>query len=157
MPKIPDGWVSEEQLATELNVARELLRAMRPTLSEADFTLCGNTVAWKKTAATAVALSLGLTWPTLPDEDPTAKKPAPQPELLTVSSEPRAGGHHFPNPRIIRARRANGAEVEVSVMDSSKYVTRGRDGQPMTFLAAPSTNGPHWCLVGREPRYPGQF
>lgn len=155
LPNIPNDWVAEEQLATELNVARELLRSLRPTLAEADFALFGHTVAWKKTAAALVARSLGLLWP--PAADAPEQKTAPEPETLTVASEPRADGWHFPNHRIIRARRPNQELVEVQVMDSSKYVTRGRGGQPMTLRAQPSTSGPHWILVGREPRFKGAF
>lgn len=156
MPNIPADWVAEETLATELNIARELLRSLRPTLPESDFALYGHTVAWKKTAATGVALSLGLIWP-VPDGQPAPQKTAPVPEILTVHSEPRGDGYHFPNHRIIRARRESGAVVDVQVMDSSKYTTHTREGQPMRFRAQPSTSGPHWVLVGREPRFKGQF
>lgn len=157
MPNIPTDWVAEEQLATELNVPRELLRSLRPTLAEDDFALFGHFPAWKKNAATAVALTLGLVWPPALPEGATAQKTAPEPETLTVASEPRGDGYHSPNRRIIRARRDNGELVDVQVMDSSKYVTRGRDGQPMKLRAQPSTSGPHWLLVGREPRFKGAY
>lgn len=155
LPDIPDDWVAEETLATELNVPRELLRSMRPTLAEAEFKLFGNVVALKKNAATTIALSLGLVWPS--PFEPEQKTAPPVAEELTVESAPRGDGWHFPNHRMIRARRTNAEIVDVMVMDSSKYVTHLRTGQPMTFRAAKSTSGPHWVLVGREPRYKGQW
>jgi len=155
LPDIPNDWVAEETLATELNVPRELLRSMRPTLAEVDVMLFGNVLAVKKDAATTIALTLGLIWPSTGVT--TEKTAQSQIEELTVASAPRGDGWHFPNKRMIQARRANAELVDVLVMDSRKYVTLLRTGQPMTFRAAKSTNGPHWVLVGREPRFRGQW
>lgn len=157
LPDIPIDWVAESTLATELGVPRDLLRSTRPTLAESEFALFGNVVAWKKTAARRVArTAFALEWPV---EDAADKKTAPIiPERLVVTSAPRvASGHHFPNPRLIRARRATGEQVDVLVIDSSKYVPLTRDGKPMEFLAKPSATGAHWVLVGREPRWRGAW
>jgi hypothetical protein len=155
LPELPTDWVSEETLSADLNVPRELLRSLRATLTDSECCHFGAVVAWEKKAATTCAQALGLRWPVV--EVDTMKKNAPVAEVLTVYSTPRSDGYHFPNHRIIRALRANGEAVDVSVMDSSKYVTRLKNGQPMTFQAVPSTSGPHWLLVGREPRFTGQW
>lgn len=157
MPNLPNDWVSEDALATELNVPRELLRSLRPTLAAEDVGVFGHVVGWKKNAAAVVARSLGLTWPPVDDAGTPQQKTALEPEVLTVASTPREDGYHFPNRRIIRAQRSNGTVVDVQVMDSSKYVTTARNGQPMTLRAVPSTSGPHWLLVGREPRFRGAW
>lgn len=62
---------------------------------------------------------------------------------------------HFPNPRVIRARRENGAEVFVRVTDSSKFTTRLVSGEPMTFRARLTTDG--WALDQRAPRATGRW
>jgi hypothetical protein len=67
-------------------------------------------------------------------------------------------GRHFANPHTIKARRWNGEVVIVSVTEAAKYRPTLRiGGQPMTFKARPADHGNHWVLVGREPRYPGQW
>lgn len=157
MPQLPDDWVAEETLATELNVPRELLRSLRPTLDTADTKQFGAFIGWKKTAATGVANSLGLVWPAPEVTEAPAEKNAPEGEQLTVVSVRRGDGYHFPNRRLIQARRASGEVVNVLVIDSSKYMPRTRDGKPMSFRAKPSSHGAHWALIGREPRYPGQW
>lgn len=147
-PELTTEWVAEDDLATQLNVSREVLLAAREKMAAEDVDKDGPWVVWRKTAATAFAAAAGMTWPA--DE-----KSAPSDELVTVASTPRAGGWHFPNPRIVKARRGNGELVDVVVMNSSKYTTHLRTGEPMTFRARKSSSGSHWTLVGREPRYRG--
>ena len=148
MPEIQFEWVAEDELATQLNVSREVLLAAREKLAVEDVDKEGPWVVWRKTAATAFAAAAGMTWPVV-------EKTAPADELVTVASAPRGTGWHFPNPRIVKARRASGELVDVVVMNSSKYTTHLRNGAPMTFRARKSPSGAHWTLVGREPRYKG--
>ena len=152
MPPNNDEWIAEHDLARQLNVTRDLLMAHRSTF-EGEVDRNGPWVVWKKTAATRFADSLGLTWP-LADQKNSAESRI---EVLTVASTPRFNGFHFPNPRIVRCRRVTGDLVDVQVMDSGKYTTHLRTGDPMTLRAQPSTSGTHWVLVGREPRAKGMW
>lgn len=147
-PTPTTDWVAEDDLATELNIPRDVLQTAREKMPPADVDRDGPWIVWKKSAAAALAQSLGLEWP-------PAQKNAPAGETLTVASAPRNGGFHFPNPHIIRARRATGEVVDVEVKDSSKYTTHLRTGEPMAFQAQRSTAGNYWLLIGREPRYKG--
>jgi hypothetical protein len=140
-------WIAEDDLAAALGMDREKLRLARATLPPEDVDLDGPWVVWKKSAATAWAADQGLQFP---------MEQKPTPELLRVASKSCGPqGYHFPNRRIIKALRPNGELVTVRVADSSKYVERLRNGQPMEFLAIPSRHGAEWVLVGREPRYRG--
>ena len=145
-------WVAEETLATELGLPRTLLQEARERLAPEDVDRDGPWVIWKKTAATAFAAAQGLTWP------PPAAPARPEEELI-VTSLPREawGGYHFPNRHIIRAKRATGEQVNVRVMDPRKFTTTLKNGAPMKFRAGQSESGPEWLLVGREPRYRGQW
>jgi hypothetical protein len=146
-------WVAEDDLATQLNVDRAVLLEAREKMAADDVDKEGPWVIWKKTAAAKFAVSLGLVWPAVESAEKT-----PPAERVTVFSAPRGvNGRHYPNPRIITVLRANGERVNVLVMDSSKYLTRLRSGEPMTFLARQSTSGSHWVLVGREPRFRGAW
>ena len=156
-PHTHPDWVAEDILATELAVPRSVLQQARNLLPMGDVDKDGPWVVWKKSAASAFAASLGLAWPPPEAAGDSPQKNPPEPEELAIASEPRGDGWHFPNHRIIRARRANGAIVDVQVMDSSKYSTHLRTGTPMIIKAQPSTSGPHWVLVGREPRFKGAW
>lgn len=148
------AWVPEDWLAKELNLLPKKMRALRAEhahgLEERDGRLC-----WRIQDAAALASALGLVI-NLPTE-----KNAPEEtftEELTVCSIARgADGRHFPNPRVIHAKRKNGEIVVVRVVDSAKYrPTLRLGGQPMTFKAR-KADGNWWVLVGREPRFIAQW
>lgn len=152
-------WVSEHDLAAQLNVRRDVLKAERPYLQAGEVDQRSGVIVWLKKAAERISAKLGIE---IPEKTaPTPASAAPEPptdELLTVFSQPAgAGGYHFPNPRVIKAKRANGEVVVVSVMDSRKYMTKLVGGLPMTFRARKSAEGSVWRLTGREPRYPGRW
>ena len=64
---------------------------------------------------------------------------------LTVSSAPSVpGGHHFRNPRLVRATTENGEAVVVRTRDSRLYRTGTK------FTAYNDGNG--WIVSGRPPR-----
>lgn len=149
-PELSDEWIAEEDLAEQLNVSRETLRSARLELAHGEADEEGPWVVWKKTAAARFAAGLGLQWP-------PATASEPEEAVLTVASAPGAQGRHFPNPRIIRARKPDGTLVDVLVMRASNFTPTLRDGSPMTFRARRSPHGPHWQLVGREPRFRGQW
>ena len=82
-------------------------------------------------------------------------------EEMQVASSPRMfpgrRAQHFNNPRVIKARRANGDFVYVRVPDSAHFVPQLRDGSPMTLRARLDGEPPIWTLVGRCPRAPGRW
>lgn len=146
-------WVAEEALAALFSVPRESLRAQRASVPEDELRTEGNSVLWKKTAARRVALALGLPPAGLEDE----AAPVDAGEVLSVVSKPMAKGWHFANPHIIQAEREDGERVFVRVVDSRKYLPVGKNGKPMTVRAVKAKAGNHWELLGREPRFPGQW
>lgn len=159
----PEQWIPEDELAALLNVPREKIRAERPHLLPGEIAKRGNVIRWLRTAGERVAAKLGLELPkkTAPEAEGSRVEGRGEDdagEELTVSSNPmRSNGPHFGNPFLIKARRASGEEVVVRVLHSSKFLPRLRNGEPMTFKAKKSTAGNWWQLVGREPRFPGQW
>jgi hypothetical protein len=151
MSPIPNDWISEDELATQLNVDRDKIRAQRLHLDACEVMRHGQTVIWLRTAAARVATQLGLgaAFPEKSAPDDT--------EELAVASGPGADGYHFAQHHLIRARRSDGELVVVQVLDSSKYVPRMQNGQPMVLRAKKSHAGNWWLLVGREPRFVGRW
>lgn len=145
MAENSSNWINEELLAVELNVPRSVLRDKRASLPVTELEYKKNGVHWLRTAAARLAGELGLQWPA-----PTEPPPAPATETLTVVSQAA-------NPHIVNCRRASGELVCVRVMDNKKYVPQSRAGTPMTLPAQKSTAGNWWLLVGREPRWTGQW
>lgn len=97
--------------------------------------------------------------PLEPGEQPP-RQDAPLEEDLAVVSHPRAypdGVRHFPNPRVILARRTNGDVVSVRVAASRHFTPRLTNGDPMVLRARRSGWPPFWSLVGRLPRWPGRW
>ena len=143
--------INERVLIEQLGIPEKKLRALRPVGVEVR---SGEGVFWPVASAVELAGSMGAEL-TLPQE-----KTAPDAtEELSVASDPRLGsGQHFPNPKLIRARRASGELVLVRVMDSRKYRRFLRiGGAPMVIRAQPAASGNWWNLVGKEPRWPGQW
>lgn len=156
---MPDEWIDEEQAAKQLGVNRDALRAQRPYLGPGECRKHGNAVQWLVSAAQRVAAKLGLqkNAPPLPAAD-EKKPPAPTEEELTVYSQPAGTNRpHFPQQQLFKAKRKNGELVVVRVTDSRKFLPKLRTGQPMTFKAKKAAAGNWWLLVGREPRFPGQW
>ena len=158
---LPTDWIPEQLVAEKLNVARDTIRAQRPYLAAGGVEKRDGTVCWTKNAARTVAEKLGLDASVFAEKTPpTANASAPVAngeELLHVHSRPGQTGQHFPNPRVIHGRRPNGEIVVVSVVDSRKYTTHLRTGEPMTFKAKKATAGNWWVLTGREPRFRGAW
>jgi hypothetical protein len=163
----PNEWISEEELAKQLGVEREKIRAERPRLGPGEVQQHGRAIVWLRTAAARIATKLGLEFASVKNPPPVPhvvrgllleKNPPPgAPEELTVVSSPGPGGWHFANHHLIRARRLNNQTVIVRVVDSRKYVPKLRNGNPMTLKAQPAEAGLWWVPVGREPRYPGAW
>lgn len=151
LPQDKPDWVAEETLAEQLNIPREVIAEARELLPAGVTERDGHFVYWQKNAAGAYAAALGLEWPA------PEKTAAPEEAELTVASAPGAAGRHFPNPRMIRARKPDGVLVDVLVIRAAHFTPTLRDGTPMKFLARKSPHGPHWQLVGREPRGRGQW
>ena len=149
MPDESD-WISEDQLATHLAVKRAALRVQRRSLGQGEVSQKNGAVMWRRTAASRVAASLGLEWPSETAAAPAQLSAAPAIETVTVVSQAL-------NVNIVNCRRATGELVCVRVMNNKKYVPRLRDGSPMTLQAQKSPAGAWWRLVGREPRAPGQW
>jgi len=162
MPTQPnEDWISEEEVATTLNVPREKIRAERPHLKAGETTKKGNAIVWLRSAAERIASKLRIPSPekNAPPAACDAKKTASAvEEELTVSSQPLGPGlPHFPQAWLIKAKRSNGEVVVVRVVDSRKYFPKLRTGEPMKFKAQKSAAGNWWQLTGREPRFPGQW
>jgi ribosome biogenesis SPOUT family RNA methylase Rps3 len=147
-----EEWIDERELGTRLGVSREALRDARLEMP-ADLTRVEKrAVQWSLEAVSLFTERVGLV-------DPNAKKTAPEPaaeaEVLTVISFPRADGYHHGRHHI-KARRANGEEVMVRVLDSSKWRrTLRTNNEPMTFPAKKSDG--HWWLPLKQPRFIGMF
>lgn len=158
MPTQPDNeWIPEEQLADELGVPREKIRAERPYTGPGEVTKRGNVILWLRSARERVAAKLGITLQknTAPELSAALKDDA---EELTVCSQPvRNGGPHFGNQNLIKATRPNGEVVVVRVLHASKFMPKLRSGEAMTFKAKKADAGNWWLLTGREPRFPGQW
>jgi len=150
----PD-FVPEQLLVEQLNVPVKKMRGIRPEGVRVDGP---NGVFWPLADATALAESMGATL-TLPD-----KKNAPTGgvEELTVVSCSVRGGNHFPNPRVIQARRKNGQLVFVTVSNPVRFQpywtypparlkAQGPGKIPMVIQAMPPNGGLNWNLVGNEP------
>jgi hypothetical protein len=148
-PPAGNDLVNEHLLIEQLGIPLKKIRAMRPEGVQVQ----PDGVFWPLWLAHALADSVQGTL-TLPEKNAAADGI----EELTVSSIARGSdGRHFPNPSVIHARRTNGDIVVVRVVSSSKYRPTLRiGGQPMTFKAR-KADGNWWVLVGREPRYPGQW
>ena len=155
--------MTETDLAKLLGVDRDIVKKQRPYALTGGVRLTGKTIEWSDSACLAVAIALAL-----PTE--VFKKNAPQVasgagtvpddgiESLTVVSAPSANGKHFPNPHIIKAKRAGGEVVCVRVMDSAKYQpTLWNAPGPMVIKAKKSVGGNWWELISREPRWRGRF
>lgn len=158
-----DQWIDEEQAATQLGVKREVLRAQRPHLGPGECRQHGNAVQWLVSAARRVAAKLAIP---IPEKNaPASQTPAssekitaPDEEELTVFSQPMGPNKpHFAQPQLFKAKRASGEIVVVRVTDSRRFLPKLRTGQPMTFKAKKASAGNWWQLVGREPRFPGQW
>lgn len=140
-------WITEDELATRLNVDRSVLRQRRPYLLAGEVEQKNGAVLWQKNAAARVAAELGLP---MAEGEAEAPAPEPPPETLTVISQ-------AVNRNIVNAQRASGEAVCVRVVDNRKYIPRLGNGQAMTLTAKKSTAGNWWVLVGREPRWPGIY
>jgi hypothetical protein len=154
-------WLPEAEIATRLNVSRDILKKRRPHLPAGTVKAEGKVVLWRLDAARTASIELGL-----PDAFPQ-KKAADAPseataaasveEDLLVSSNPRFGRFHFRNPNIIQARRKNGELVYVRVVSSGHYQPQMRNGAPMLVRAKKSPESNLWLRSGRDPRWPGQW
>jgi len=148
--QVPE-WVSEEDLAVELKVDRQVLRHQRPHLGAGEVDQKSGAVVWLRSAATRVAAKLGLTLAEQEKTAPAVNGALPDGvEVLTVVSQAL-------NRNIVNATRPSGERVCVRVMDNKKYLPRTGKGEPMTLRAKKSTAGNWWILVGREPRWPGMW
>lgn len=157
--------IAEKDLLQRLGVPRALLRTARAEgldgrtwARDVDWSGGGAGVFWTAKAAAEIAAAVGIQTSATPQ--PTVDVV----EILTVASQPLrrcvgAGGlvhvYHFENPRVIKGRRDNGDEVFVRVPDSSKFTTKLRSGEPMTFRAR--LCGESWTLDQRAPRWPGRW
>lgn len=152
-------WIPEEEIAQQLGIEREKIRAARPHLGPGAVSMMGKVIYWTRTAAAELAQRLGLP-ASIAEKTPAApavkeNAPAPEGEELTVFSGPGPGGWHFPNRNLIKAKRPTGEIVVVRVLDSRKYLPKDRFGKPMVMRAKQATSGTWWVLIGREPRFPG--
>jgi hypothetical protein len=146
-----EEWIDERELATRLGVSREALRDARLEMP-ADLTRVEKrAVQWSAEAVSLFLEKVGLADPE-PKNPPAAEKDGV--EVLTVCSFPRADGYHH-GPHHIKARRVNGEEVMVRVLDSSKWRRTLRTNEPMTFPAKKSDG--HWWLPLKQPRFIGMF
>ena len=147
--------VPEDVLADRLAIPVKKLRAQRPP----GVVVTHAGVFWPLALAQTLAAGAGLVL-TLPEK---IAPPSEVEELVVASIARGADGRHFPNKTIISAQRTNGQLVLVKVVDSSKYRQTLRDatgkpkGRPMILKARPPQDGNVWSLVGREPRWPGQW
>lgn len=139
-------FIAEDLLAKRLGMSREAVRALRPKKTRAK----GNNIEWPLDEAHRLAMLLNLE---LPNEG--AGEPAG--EVLTVTSDAGRDGWHFANHNLIKARRQDGEEVIVRVVDSKKYAPLLKGGQPMVVRAKKSEMGNWWMLLGREPRWKGMW
>lgn len=161
----PNDWITEEELAKQLGVDRDVIRAERPHLAPGEVKQQGRLIVWLRVAASRIAAKFHLEPVALKKTPPAPlvirgllleKNPPPgTPEDVTVVSTPGPGGWHFANHHLIRARRENGLTIIVRVVDSRKYVPKMRNGKPMMLKARPAEAGLWWIPAGREPRYPG--
>ena len=165
-------WMTEDALAHALGVDRAIVRKHRPNAPTGGVRLNGKAIEWSAVAASTLALTLALpdtqfqkkAAPAATGEE-SAKKIAAADgvEELTVSSSPMAHGKHFGNPYLIKAKRADGEEVTVKVMNSEKYRPTLLDAmcrdtkEPMVIKARRSVGGNWWELMSREPRWRGRF
>lgn len=161
MPTEPE-WIDEEKAAAALGVNREVLRTQRPHLGPGECRKHGNAFQWLASTVERIAATLGLQFheknaPPIPATNPD-QPAAPAEEELTVYSQPMGPNKpHFAQSQLFKAKRANGEIVVVRVTDSRKFLPKLRKGQPMTFKAKKAAAGNWWQLIGREPRFPGQW
>jgi hypothetical protein len=147
--------VNEHLLIEQLGIPLKKIRALRPVGVLAN----AGGVFWPLPDATALALSVGAALAL------AEKNPAPgAPEEMQVVSQPYGGdGRHFPNPKVIKCLRKNGAFVFVAVTHSKLYDRKLRDhtGKPagrfMFIRAVPANGGVNWTAVGNQPSYRGQW
>lgn len=148
---IEEDWMEEADFATALGINRDILKKAR---RDGSLELSGDvgqgadgSIIWKKSAASAFAATLGLSFQT------------PVPDALAASAEPETVTvvRRAANRNIVMCARAGGEMVAVRVIDNKKYFQVGLDGKPMSFQARKNDSGTWWNLVGREPRWPGKF
>lgn len=162
MPTQPDNdWIPEDELAKHFGLTREKIRAERPPAAEVKKK--SNVISWAWTAAARLAVKLKIPMleknaaPPPASTEPPAP-PTPEDEELTVWSSPAGPAlPHFPQPWLIKAKRADGEIVVVRVLDSRKYMPKLRNGEPMKFRAKKAAPGNWWQLTQREPRFPGAW
>lgn len=147
---------TETELRERLGCPRSALRELRKNAAfpQGQFwEVVGHEVRWSVLGAAKALETLGGVTGADASKNAPSEAPAhaagPSLERLAVV---RA---NFPNPRVVLARRENGAEVYVRVPDNRNFVPRMRDGSPMTFQAQESAG--QWVLVGRAPRWPGRW
>lgn len=176
-----DTWHSTKAVCERLGITPERLREYRDTLGlaqPADWrphhsdrrSVIYSPAALEKLAMFAAGRPAEGAEPepaTTPPENagdtPTAQ---PEPALMVVEelevvSSPRlfptGRVQHFPNPRVIRAKRASGELVYVRVPESAHFVQHLQDGAAMRIKARLDGEPPTWSLVGRCPRAPGRW
>ena len=74
MPPRSNDWIAEEDLARQLGIERERIRAERPTLAAGEFTQQGRAIVWLRTAAVRIANRLGLELPAKKNPPPTPRQ-----------------------------------------------------------------------------------
>lgn len=147
---------SEDDIRLRLGCSRGALRELRKSAEfpqGAFWEVVGKEVRWSVLgAAKALELLGGVQIADAKENAPSGQPALPGEPVVERVTLVRGG---FPNPRVVLARRENGAEVYVRVPDSRNFVPRMRDGSPMTFQAR--EDGGQWVLVGRAPRWPGRW
>lgn len=147
---------SEDDIRLRLGCSRGALRELRKSAEfpqGAFWEVVGKEVRWSVLgAAKALELLGGVQIPAAKENAPSGQPALPGEPVVERVTLLRGG---FPNPRVVLARRENGAEVYVRVPDSRNFVPRMRDGSPMTFQAREERG--QWVLVGRSPRWPGRW
>ena len=164
------------EVAEALGIPVSKVRELREQLTEGEHWLTDPEDARRKlfTFAGTEKLRALLGLPPGPGADlPLAAENAPtgQPgaavavleEVLTVHSRPKMQRDgllsHFPNKRLIEARRAGGEIVRVRVQASVNFRPTLISGQPMTFRARRAEGLQVWELAHdqRCPRWPGRW
>lgn len=144
--------VNEQLLIEQLGIPIKKIRALRPEAAQVQ---SGVGVFWPMADAQALASHLGLH--SFGPQEKTAPPPGVE-TLVVVSLARGVDGRHFPNKNVINAARLTGDVVQVRVVDSAKYRRTLRiGGTPMLLQARRADSGNWWVLVGREPRWPGQW
>jgi hypothetical protein len=153
-------WVLEQEIAKKFGVARGILVVFRKEhlQKNVDWRLEKNQITLSRAAVQKISAAFGTELP--PDEtkqDTPMPMPAPakpdqvpeRPELIELQVV-----RVWPNPRLLRARTANGQLVTVAVPKNKNFrVLMRLKAWPPDPPPAPQV----YRLEGRCPRYPGRW